>query len=73
MRIDIVALNTEIADCERTQSWAPSSTRSSWWPALESIRDATDEVALAAAIEHAASEAVRLATMVATGMARDVD
>ena len=43
MRIDIVALNNEIADCERTQSWAPSSTRSGWWPALEAIRDATEE------------------------------
>lgn len=73
MRIDIVALNREIADCERTQSWAPSSTRSSWWPALESIRDATDEVALAAAIEYADTEAVRLATIVATRLATDAD
>lgn len=72
MKIDIVALNREIADCKRTQSWAPLSTRSSWWPALESIRDATDEVALAAAIEYADTEAVRLATIVATGMATDV-
>jgi len=73
MRIDIVALNNEIADCERTQSWAPLSTRSSWCPALEAIRDATEEDQLTEPIKHAASEAVRLATIVATRMATDVD
>ena len=72
MKIDIVTLNTEIADCKRTQSWAPSSTRSGWWPALEAIRDASSENELAAAIEYAEHEAVRLAAIVAKRIATDL-
>lgn len=73
MKIDIVALNAEISACKRVQSWSPLSTRSSWWPALEAIRDASSENELAAAIEFADTEAVRLATIVATRIAIDAD
>lgn len=71
MKIDIVALNREIADCKQVQNWSPLSPRSSWWPALEAIRDATNENEVTEAIKHATSEAVQLATIVATRMAID--
>ena len=62
---DLPTLNCEIAACKQTQSWAPSSVRSSWVGSLEAIRDAATDEDLAAAITAAAAEARRLATIVA--------
>lgn len=62
---DLPELNREISVCKQTQSWSPSSIRTSWVGSLEAIRDATHEEDLAAAIDAAATEARRLATIIA--------
>jgi len=62
---EIPELNREISVCKQTQSWSPSSIRTSWVGSLEAIRDATTDEDLAAAIDAAATEARRLATIIA--------
>jgi len=62
---DLPELNREISVCKQTQSWSPSSIRTSWVGSLEAIRDATTDEDLAAAIDAAATEARRLATIIA--------
>ncbi len=62
---EIPELNREISVCKQTQSWSPSSIRTSWVGSLEAIRDATTDDDLAAAIDAAATEARRLATIIA--------
>ena len=62
---DLPTLNCEIAACKQTQSWSPNSIRTSWVGSLEAIRDATTDENLAAAIDAAATEARRLATIIA--------
>ena len=62
---DLPTLNCEIAACKQAQSWSPNSIRTSWVGTLEAIRDATTDEDLAAAIDAAATEARRLATICA--------
>jgi hypothetical protein len=66
-------LRREVAACRQTQSWAPGSTRSQWWPDVQTVLDAVEEDGdVAAALGAARSEAFRLAAEVAHDLV-DVD
>lgn len=64
---EIEGLVAEINYCRQAQSWSPRSVRTSWYPKLQAILDATDEE-VPAAKAVARAEAFRLATEVASSL-----